>query len=326
MGSIVQSEAGPGNSGPINVEPSLIYGAAFACATFAFCLKSLFAPQLGTSGSLFAVIGNATCGWSWLATRSLFRRDSQLHTLWPLGAVLFLMLSLAVASSGLVEGTALRITENLAQLGSSAMLLLALSEPLLDIKNQTDQRERKFRVAYALGYLAILGLAVLAVDGAPQDSIAHHLSIPIKVASAIAAVCGFWLALRHRLRHPLEPAQPRRKPIVPDFRLGERLTGLMTDRHLYTEAELRVADLARLAGEAEYKVTQCITGTLGFSNFNQMVNRYRIEEAKRRLVDPDLAHLPILTIALDCGFGSIGPFNRAFKADTGMTPLEFRRR
>jgi AraC-like DNA-binding protein len=35
--------------------------------------------------------------------------------------------------------------------------------------------------------------------------------------------------------------------------------------------------------------------------------------------------LPVLTIALDLGFGSIGPFNRAFKDATGMTPTEFRR-
>ena len=28
---------------------------------------------------------------------------------------------------------------------------------------------------------------------------------------------------------------------------------------------------------------------------------------------------------MDCGFGSIGPFNRAFKAHTGMTPSAYRR-
>ncbi len=33
----------------------------------------------------------------------------------------------------------------------------------------------------------------------------------------------------------------------------------------------------------------------------------------------------MLTIAMDAGFQSIGSFNRAFKADTGMTPTEFRR-
>ena len=32
-----------------------------------------------------------------------------------------------------------------------------------------------------------------------------------------------------------------------------------------------------------------------------------------------------LTIALDAGFSSLGPFNRAFKAETGVTPSEYRR-
>ena len=37
------------------------------------------------------------------------------------------------------------------------------------------------------------------------------------------------------------------------------------------------------------------------------------------------AELPILTIELDAGLNSLGPFNRAFGAETGMTPSEFRR-
>jgi AraC-like DNA-binding protein len=48
-------------------------------------------------------------------------------------------------------------------------------------------------------------------------------------------------------------------------------------------------------------------------------------EAEAALADPSQAEVPILTIALDAGFGSIGPFNRAFKAHTGLTPTEYRR-
>jgi AraC-like DNA-binding protein len=55
------------------------------------------------------------------------------------------------------------------------------------------------------------------------------------------------------------------------------------------------------------------------------VNHYRIAEAKAALRDPRQAEVPVLTIALDAGFNSLGPFNRAFKADTGMTPTEVRR-
>jgi AraC-like DNA-binding protein len=35
--------------------------------------------------------------------------------------------------------------------------------------------------------------------------------------------------------------------------------------------------------------------------------------------------VPVLTIAMDAGFQSIGPFNRAFRAQTAMTPTEYRR-
>jgi AraC-like DNA-binding protein len=34
--------------------------------------------------------------------------------------------------------------------------------------------------------------------------------------------------------------------------------------------------------------------------------------------------LPILSIALECGYGSIGPFNRAFRQRFGMTPTQHR--
>ena len=57
----------------------------------------------------------------------------------------------------------------------------------------------------------------------------------------------------------------------------------------------------------------------------EFLHDYRLRAAAARLQDPGQAHLPGLTIALDCGYGSIGPFNRAFKEATGQTPSEWRR-
>jgi AraC-like DNA-binding protein len=54
------------------------------------------------------------------------------------------------------------------------------------------------------------------------------------------------------------------------------------------------------------------------------VNRWRLTDAKAALADPGQASVPVSTIALDAGFGSLGPFNRAFKAETGLTPSEYR--
>jgi AraC-like DNA-binding protein len=75
----------------------------------------------------------------------------------------------------------------------------------------------------------------------------------------------------------------------------------------------------------EHRLRQVINEGLGHHNFNAFLNRYRLDEAKAALSDPSQRDVPVLTIAMDAGFQSLGPFNRAFKTDTGLTPTEFRR-
>jgi AraC-like DNA-binding protein len=83
--------------------------------------------------------------------------------------------------------------------------------------------------------------------------------------------------------------------------------------------------IRRDVGVPEYRLRQLINEGLGHRNFNAFLNSYRIEEAKAALADPGQEQVPVLTIAMDTGFQSIGPFNRAFKAATDLTPTEFRR-
>ena len=68
-----------------------------------------------------------------------------------------------------------------------------------------------------------------------------------------------------------------------------------------------------------------INQRLGHRNFNAFLNGYRLDDVVAALADPAQEAVPILTIALDAGFQSLGPFNRAFKSRIGMTPSEFRR-
>src|SRR5262249_27642144 len=56
------------------------------------------------------------------------------------------------------------------------------------------------------------------------------------------------------------------------------------------------------------------------------VNGYRISWAKAALADPANGRLPILTIAYDAGFASLAPFNRAFRAEVGQSPRDYRAR
>ena len=106
--------------------------------------------------------------------------------------------------------------------------------------------------------------------------------------------------------------------------LLHRIEQLMVAERIYREEGLTIGALAARLRLPEYRLRQAINEGLGHRNFNVFLNRYRLGDAKAALSTPDQAGVPILTIALDAGFQSIGPFNRAFKADTGMTPTEYR--
>ncbi len=59
-------------------------------------------------------------------------------------------------------------------------------------------------------------------------------------------------------------------------------------------------------------------------NFYDFVNTYRIETAKTKLIDPNLAHLSIQGIALEAGFKSKSTFYSLFKKMVKMTPAQFQ--
>jgi AraC-like DNA-binding protein len=93
----------------------------------------------------------------------------------------------------------------------------------------------------------------------------------------------------------------------------------------YRSEDLSIASLAARLAAPEYRLRRLINQRLGHRNFNAFVNGFRLAEALAALAEPGNRELPILTIALTAGFQSIGPFNRAFKTATGLTPTEFRK-
>lgn len=103
------------------------------------------------------------------------------------------------------------------------------------------------------------------------------------------------------------------------------LRRLMEHDKAYREEGLSIGVLAAKLGMAEHALRRLINQRLGYRNFTAFLNFYRLDDVMAALSDPAQEPVPILTIALDAGFQSLGPFNRAFKAQTGMTPTEFRR-
>ena len=89
---------------------------------------------------------------------------------------------------------------------------------------------------------------------------------------------------------------------------------------------MTIAALGAEIGVPEHRLRAVINQRLGFRNFPTFINSYRIAAAKEAPSDPRAARRTILEIAYDAGFASLGPFNKAFRDQTGESPSEFRRR
>jgi AraC-like DNA-binding protein len=109
-----------------------------------------------------------------------------------------------------------------------------------------------------------------------------------------------------------------------DLQLLARLDAFMADGGWRREG-LTIGAVAEDLESPEHRLRRLINRRLGHRNFVDYVNGHRIEAAKQRLADPAEARTTVAAIAFELGYGSLGPFNRAFRSATGSTPTEWRR-
>ncbi len=93
---------------------------------------------------------------------------------------------------------------------------------------------------------------------------------------------------------------------------------------VFQQQDLTIGKLAEQLGLPAHQLRQIINQELGFSNFSHYLNSYRIPWICTKLSSTSNKKLPVLTLALEAGYGSIAPFNRAFKKEMGQTPTEYR--
>jgi AraC-like DNA-binding protein len=121
-----------------------------------------------------------------------------------------------------------------------------------------------------------------------------------------------------------EPAKPR--AVVPhDPQLELQLKELLDEKKIYRKEGLTIKALAETMQLQEYRLRRLINGQLGFKNFNDFLNQYRVNEACEILRDPAQNQKTILEIAYQLGYQSIGPFNKAFRELKGTTPTAYRK-
>ncbi|MDA9773900.1 helix-turn-helix domain-containing protein [Saprospiraceae bacterium] len=110
---------------------------------------------------------------------------------------------------------------------------------------------------------------------------------------------------------------------IPFGEANEILTNiqqLMNNEKAFADSTINLTKLAKKLNVSPHLLSQLLNDNLQ-KNFSQFINEYRIDEAKKMLVEDQ--HLKIQAVAENCGFNSNSTFYAAFKKITGTTPAEF---
>jgi len=111
---------------------------------------------------------------------------------------------------------------------------------------------------------------------------------------------------------------------IDEIKLYDQLKKRLETDKLYLDAELSLKVVADLLNTNTKYLSQVVNHQAGL-NFQQFINVYRVEEAKRKIVNDSLSNLTLYGIALQCGFKNKSTFYKVFKETTGVTPKDFVR-
>jgi AraC-like DNA-binding protein len=265
----------------------------------------------------------------WLLARALFDDAFRLA---PVHGLLVVVLLLGKAACALAGGTIAATGGLLIQAAGFGLAAHALWVAYAGRADDLSEERRAVRLPLVVGvgvYSVVILVAevILGTGIAPAPVRLIHvgiiLSLAVTFALRLVSLRADDLLVPQTSAPQLSNSERQDGDI--DAALLGRLNALMEQQETWRAEGLTIGKLADQLGIPEYRLRRLINKSLGHRNFSSYINGYRIEAARRALKDPAKARLPVLTIALDLGFGSIGPFNRAFKDATGMTPTEFRR-
>jgi len=174
---------------------------------------------------------------------------------------------------------------------------------------------------YGIGFYALKQPEIfkdIQIETALIGSEDEHTGSPVESNPANSPRAVQTLNVKHHPKYEYSSLKPRDLSAY-----GQKLIEYIKKDKPYIDNELKLQDIASYLGLPPYQLSQVINTELK-TNFYSLINKYRIEEARRLLIDPDKQHLNILEIALETGFNSKSAFNTAFKKNTTMTPSQYK--
>lgn len=205
----------------------------------------------------------------------------------------------------------------------AALLFIALSTATDDLV----ETRRRFRRSF-VALMALTGIGISIVELLKLDANLPSVVYPLH-ALVFLLLTLLFLSWATQLAPDLWPQRrqhielPGTQPSAADAAVMKRIEAAMSEG-VWRQEGLTIGKLATAVNAPEHRVRRAINKGLGYRNFASFINERRIEAARNMLSDPVRADMPVLSIAYDVGFASIGPFNRAFREITGQSPTEFR--
>ncbi|MEP3211321.1 MAG: helix-turn-helix domain-containing protein [Maribacter sp.] len=106
--------------------------------------------------------------------------------------------------------------------------------------------------------------------------------------------------------------------------LKENLIYLFDHEKIYKENNISLETLSVYLNTSRHNASQVINEHFKMS-FHELINSYRIQEAKEMLNSDKQKNLNIIDIAYEVGYNNKVTFNKAFKKDTQLTPSQYQR-
>ena len=109
-----------------------------------------------------------------------------------------------------------------------------------------------------------------------------------------------------------------------DVALVDSLNHLIDTEKIFLDSEIDLENIAQRLGVHRNMISKAVNTVCG-KPFSIYINEFRVRNAILLLSDPANDHLTLETVAFDSGFSSRTTFYRAFKAQTGLNPANYRR-
>jgi len=309
--------------------------ACYAVGVLAFVLtSSTHTPALlGDWQPLWVSLCVIKAGCFWLLARSLFGENFELRPVHLVGMAALaayglsqqLYLHRISAPSGTEQAAAYGF--DLVVLGLVASAVYGAWSGLATDLIEKRRRMRQYFVAAVGGYLALAACVQIynQLAGVSTPALLVQFNLLLMAVLSLTACASL---LRLRGRSWLEPdslAVPERRANWAQQTLLTAIQQAMEVDKIYRQEKLSIGQLAAHLRTPEYQLRQAINEGLGYRNFNDFLHAYRIAEVSEKLAQAETAQVPVLNLALDVGYASLGPFNRAFKERMGQTPTSYRR-